>query len=429
MKYLKNLKTALPFAALLCVAALFFAGCDNPTEGGEPAPQGPAPQEPAGGGDELLWSPANYVSDYTNDLWFYLPADVAVTGSQAELAVGGEFYIRSRHMPEIVATGVSGPDSIRYTPFRYQLVSGDSVTVEEKLVIDEITGTERNDGLVWAVKPGVSVIHVTYDSATISTIFWPAISPVNTGVVIVNVLDEGSGGPAFVTNIEEKHRRYDKIYTAADAAGFTFSVTCPYGFVEVKVDGLTRTGSNGPGKDGTFTAPTRMGYTIVEVSATNAAGTTRRFYTLKTRRVTVDVANSSRPGEPLKAGDTARVTWTGLTLPVYKLSAIYNPWNRAIAEGFGETATIDDTRVRYDFEGETLGSKFVRQYAIDGTTLDIELDRSGTYTFTNGRIVEYWWGRPLGDDDLFPDKPYQGIAPTGGGEFCTLPEFSFTVLP
>ncbi|MBN8866540.1 MAG: fibronectin type III domain-containing protein [Solirubrobacterales bacterium] len=207
-------------------------------------------------------------------------------------------------------------------------VSGDSVTTQG------IGLDGRRQLRIIGEQPGVSVIKVTYgplhylaanDNGTPGNTNWSfnGIDPQNTGLVVVNV---GGDGNTFDTGIEIRNELdtyyFDKTVGERD---FTFT---PAAGTTVRVHDPLNVSPWGSGwhsyetaPDGSFTVALKGGRNIIELTNDGKV----EYRVVRAKGVDVAVANTTDPGRPFEAGDTARVSITGIEGGIEKLGGIYNP--------------------------------------------------------------------------------------------------------
>lgn len=96
--------------------------------------------------------------------------------------------------------------------------------------------------------------------------------------------------------------------------------------------------------------------------------------------------NKSHEGEELEAGDTAIISFTGITMPVYKLATIYNPQFNAPSYG------SESTYVHYTC-GSTEYKGHCRQWDLAiKNSFEVTFPEEGIFTFEDGAIHCQWWG-------------------------------------
>ena len=344
---------------------------------------------------------------FTNDLWLQY--------DYLEMEIGGTAKINPRRVEEGITDAIS--NNVEYPNFNYQIIKGDSVTID--------TSVNRH-AVVTAVKDGVTVVQVTYDAFDHTAgKHFDAVDPVNTAYVVYSV--GGNKDIAITDNIVQKDddkkngddvvfRSYDTLYyTSGETVPFTLKASAEGAEnLVVKCNGITVQAS----ASGTWVLPLENRSNIVELKATAADGTVRtKYHVLDARKIKINVENKTNPGEVLRAGDTATVSFTGITMPVYKLATIYNPCMNA----WGAKAT----NVHYVCNGTTYTGSCSQWDLATKNSFDVELTNAGTYTFTNGSIYCEWWGSSLGYDKTTDDPGAPNLsAPINKGEFSFMPDFS-----
>ncbi|WP_373215738.1 Ig-like domain-containing protein [Ruminococcus sp. 5_1_39BFAA] len=349
---------------------------------------------------------------FENDLW--LQYDFL------EMEIGGTARINPRRVEEGTVNKIS--NDVEMPHFNYEIIKGDSVSLD--------TSNNTHVG-VTAVKEGITVVKVTYDAFnhTNGNTYFPATDPVNTGYVVYSV-----GGNKNITikdNIVQKDedktgaddvvfRSYDTLYyTTGDTAPFTLKASAEGAEkLVVKCNGITVPESSA----GIWTLPLENRSNIIELTATAEDGNTRSLYhVLDARKIKINVENKTVPGEPLHVGQTATVSFTGITMPVYKLATIYNPCMNAWG--------AKSTNVHYLCNNGTTYEGHCNQWDLATTnSFDVVLDNGTTYSFTKGRIYSEWWGSTLGSDKTTDNPGAPNLdAPILSGDFSFMPDFSFTV--
>lgn len=351
---------------------------------------------------------------FENDLWTQYDFK--------ELAVGDTATITPRRVPEAVVDGIG--NDVQMPHFNYEIISGDSVVLE---------GENNLHQGVRAVKAGNTVVKITYDAFvhTNGNTNFPACDPINTQYVIFSV-----GGNSAITiednicaaSVEEApagkilYRSYDTKYFK-DGQTVSFPLTVETTGAEklvVKCNGITV-----PETEGQYLLPLENRNNIIEMTAIAADGTTRSFFrVLAARKVEINVRNTSNPDAPLVVGDTANISFRGVKMPVYKLATIYNPqWH----SNWGGTTTYS-TNVNYMYDGTKYRGECGQYDLATNNDFDVKFIRTGTQTFTDGHIDSSWWGSALGTDKGTDEPGSPNLdAPTLGGTFCWMPDFSVEV--
>ncbi len=345
---------------------------------------------------------AQVPDDWQNDLW--LPYDYK------ELTVGGTAEIYPRRVPEIVSSSVSS--DVTRPNFNFEVVQGDSISLSSGDSSEKITVT--------AEKAGTSIVKVTYDSIEANDSTYGASSSVNTGYIVYNVADSET---AMSIDTDISLSSYDTVYfTEGNTKDYSFHVTtegAESSVVTCNQNILTQQA------DGSYVAPLENRSNIIGVVATDSNGNTKSYYkVVDARKIEVQINNKTNPGKSLKAGDTAEISFQGISMPVYKLATIYNPtWYAPSWKAYGTYVSYTNAAV-----GEVRG--YCSQYDIaTNNTITVTFADAGNYSFSGGHIYSMWWGDILG-----ADKVREGVgtpnldAGTYEGNFSVLPDFTISVL-
>ena len=291
------------------------------------------------------------------------------------------------------------------------------------------TTKSKEKAVATALKPGTAVIQVNYDAFTHTEgDYFPACSVVNTGYAVITVGETGTA-PITCSDNLENWRHYDTIYylEGQETVPFTFTATAT-GASNLKVtcNGLEVK----PNSDGSYTAALENRSNIIGVVATDVSGNTRSLYRVVDARVMrVNVKNTKDDSSEIHVGDTAEVSFTGITMPVYKLATIYNPcFGSDTYGGVGEYGY--STFVAYS--NSVLGSFHGSCNQWDLATKNsfkVTFTQAGKYRFDSDGIYSDWWGHRLYWETKVQgkaDKPFF-YAPIIEGVFSTLPSFYITV--
>ncbi len=350
---------------------------------------------------------------FTNDLWTQY--------DYKELKVGDTAKLVPRRVEEAITDAIN--NNVQLPHFNYEIIKGDSVTMDE---------TDNSKVTVKAVKEGNTIVKITYDELEhTGGSHFDAVDPVNTAYVVYSV-----GGNESITitdniiNSESQRkdeadvvfRSYDTMYfTEGDSTPFTLKASAGGAeSIVVKCNGITVPQN---GTEGTYTLPLENRSNIIEITAKAADGTTRsKFHVLDARKIKVNIENATHEGEKLEAGDTAKISFTGITMPVYKLATIYNPQFNAPSWG------SESTYVHYTY-GSTEYKGHCSQWDLAiKNSFEVTFPEEGIFTFEDGRIHCQWWGSALGADKTTdnPGEPNMG-APTLSDDFSFMPDFDVTV--
>ncbi|MEI3130335.1 MAG: hypothetical protein V8S89_05865 [Oscillospiraceae bacterium] len=308
------------------------------------------------------------------------------------------------------------------------MLDGDSVTVDEY-------------GIVKAVKPGLSIVALTYDAIEFDDQVYGAINDESVAVYAFMVNGNREG---VTTGLEG----------LSDLNTFYYAKT-------VKVDGLDEVKTNDSipktiklhgGKwpepdrqpdeclrvsdpeevhwqtvaanaDGSYTLNLKAGRNIVKVQA----GDAMRCYVLGAVGSDVTGAECDEPGQTICAGETVKVAYSNVTTPQPKLGAIYNP-------GYGNTTYLEGTLL--DESGKELAtvSGEGTQYGIkENAGLQVIPDAAGEFTVSNVRIhLGSYGSAPDTHLALSPQSEggnYDGTdSPEATNYWCSFQDVSFSVI-
>ncbi|MDR1821042.1 MAG: S-layer homology domain-containing protein, partial [Oscillospiraceae bacterium] len=245
---------------------------------------------------------------------------------------------------------------------------------------------------------GVSVIKITYGpteyiTANGTKLAFNGTSESATGLVVINV----GGGGTFDTGLTERND-FDIIYFDKTEGYREYTFT-PEAGTDVRMHDPLNIKPWGSGwtayeasADGSVTVRLREGRNIIELKN----GGEIQYYVLRAKGIDVTVTNTTNPGQPLKAGDTAEIKLLGIESGIEKLAGIYNP-------GFGSALA---PQIKYSDGFMTVESAKGGQY----TSLTTEYKVSYTITDEDSaRLTGRFWIGEMGD----PLGSHRAILPTG----------------
>lgn len=338
--------------------------------------------------------------DFENDLW--LQYDFK------EMNIGDSAEIYPRRIPQIVGSSIN--NDVHRPNFNFEIVNGDSIKLSTLKSSDKTK--------VEAVKPGTTIVKVTYDETSYKGRTYGACSKVNTAYVVYSVIDK-ENDISISTNIDE--RSYDTIYyTDKEGVDFNFELnTTNADNVKVTLNGeiLKSQGNK-------YTAKLKNRSNIIGVEAINSNGDKKSYYKIvDARKIEIDIENKTTEGKNIYEGDTVKVSFKGISNPVAKLATIYNPTFRSSWGGKG-------TFVEYT--NDTLGTLkgYCSQWDLaTKNSFEVKFDKKGRYNFSKGKIFSQWWGDELGSDKNIQG---QGNPNTNAVEhesyFSSMPDFNINVL-
>lgn len=338
---------------------------------------------------------------FKNDLWLNTNFET--------LSVGDTFTLASRQVPELIDGPIT--NNVAHPDYYYEVIEGSSISIEN---------SHSDNVAITAVEAGTSIVEVVYDATSAFGKNVGAISEVNKAYAVFVVGEQGTG-MTIDTSIDETS--YDTIYYAqGDTVDYSFTVDA----VGADSVSVTCNGSAVAPSGNTYTAALENRSNIIGITATNATGTTSKYFVIDARKIDIVIENLTNSGSPLGIGDKASVKFVGITMPVYKLATFYNPtWASSM---FGETTL--GTRVVYsNSKLGTVQTKNVTQYGLaDSNAIEFTVSEEGTYEFTGGYIAAQWWGSPIGTDKTVIGKGSQNLgAATVNGDFSTLPDFEIVI--
>jgi uncharacterized protein YjdB len=167
---------------------------------------------------------------------------------------------------------------------------------------------------------------------------------------------------------------------------------------------------------GQITANLKDGYNTVVITSTNATGTTTKVHNIRAKKMAYTIENLTRPGsQDLYEGDIMKVAFTGIVIPVPKVSRIYNP--------AAVHVTYSCSMPQYS---TVWGS--ASQYGIaESNGIQIELTGAGDFILSNGHVDESWFGSGLYSETPVGKAPPVLDADQPENKFSVLPDIHFTV--
>jgi hypothetical protein len=281
-----------------------------------------------------------------------------------------------------------------------------------------------------ALASGTAVLSVTYGPLFFNfgngngTYFNP-IDPINTGIVIVNVLDAGkSKNSGITTNIAA--REYDTIYfdkAKADHAEYAFKPTAN-GNIAVRVHRPIHAGGASWGAgwadaarnaDGSFTVKLYEGRNVIEVSAAGAAFS--EYHVINAKGIGINVKNLTKQGGALSPGDKLEISFDGIKTPLEKIAAIYNP-------GYPDTCYV-----KYSSPSGEVRGQGVQYDLSENNAISVTVPASGKVELTNGVINCDHMGDPLGShrmrigvEKVYPNREAVNVP----GVFSSMPDITLS---
>ncbi|MDD7671403.1 MAG: S-layer homology domain-containing protein [Clostridia bacterium] len=218
-------------------------------------------------------------------------------------------------------------------------------------------------------------------------------------------------------------RKYDDwCYQQGDkGAEFSFHINGEngkvwvYNYLEYNEDGTPDKKAYTPDDNGDVTILLKDGYNCIEVNADYEGQNVTQVYSLKGKAIRYVISNYSRPGEPLRQGDVARVRIIGQFIPLHKILRIYN-----CGEGFTSFRTKMTGLSFIPNSTDNYLSNYSAYAGREVATCNyVTLTDSGTVTLDDALITHRGWGSSLGSEGD------QGNT----GEIANETEFAFGHLP
>ena len=352
---------------------------------------------------------ARVYDDFQNDIWLQF--------QQKDMQVGDTATIYPWRMEQVITSAIQ--NDVGRPNFHFDIIKGDSISLSKTEDTYKVTAT--------AEKAGTTVVKVTYDDLDYKDKHWGAISPVNTAYAVFTVGEEGKATITPSDNLKN-WRHYDTIYYCeGETVPYTFTVNTENAVaVKVTVNGQVIQGN---GKE--YTANLENRSNIIGIEATDSEGKIKSFYrVVDARFIEINVANKTDPTKQnIEAGDTATVSFRGITMPVYKIATIYNPvWSSKPSQWSPE----GQDAAYAGYENEQLGSFKGQCGQWDLATknsFDVTFTESGKYVFKSPKgIWCEWWGSPLGTDITQEGSGTPNTnAPVLKDWFSVMPEFTIVV--
>lgn len=352
---------------------------------------------------------ARVYDDFQNDIWLQF--------QQKDMQVGDKATIYPWRMEQVITSAIQ--NDVGRPNFHFDIIKGDSISLSKTEDTYKVTAT--------AEKAGTTVVKVTYDDLDYGDKHWGAISPVNTAYAVFTVGEEGKATITPSDNLKN-WRHYDTIYYCeGETVPYTFTVNTENAVaVKVTVNGQVIQGN---GKE--YTANLENRSNIIGIEATDNEGKIKSFYrVVDARFIEINVANKTDPTKQnIEAGDTATVSFRGITMPVYKIATIYNPvWSSKPSQWSPE----GQDAAYAGYENEQLGSFKGQCGQWDLATknsFDVTFTESGKYVFKSPKgIWCEWWGSPLGTDITQEGSGTPNTnAPVLKDWFSVMPEFTVVV--
>jgi hypothetical protein len=393
----------------------------------------------AGGGDSGFLKTAKVVYLNANETTKTITIDVENLDSSRREDNGfraDDVYLNVNDAQHLL---LNAGETFRLIPIRvWQAMEGftDNYFIEPDYKV-EVLGDAGTVGSKWdgspgleyaelsALKPGVAVLRVTYgplrfDFEDGESSYANAIAPVNTGIVVVTVVEGNNKSSGVATNITA--REYDTIYFdrgQTDHAEYSFKPSGA-GDLSVRVHRPVHGGAAwGAGwgggvknADGSFTVNLYEGRNVVEIGG----GAYKEYHVINAKGATIGIANAARPGSAPKAGDRLEISFDGIKTPLEKIAGIYNP-------GFPDTCYVSYKTP----DGDEARSEGLQYNLSERNTITVTVPRSGKVELTGGVIDCGHMGDPLGSHRTRPgnEPVYPNLnAKSLSGSYSALPDIT-----
>lgn len=337
-------------------------------------------------------------------------ADIRLSGVDAtgslSLSVGGTAQLTPLRMWQIAnSDSPTNKASFALEPdFHYSVVD-----LEGSNVV-----TVAADGTITANASGTAVVLVTYDSIHIGSSGWSynqnkafsAIWPENTGVVVVEVGDNASGGPATGITIGTGSNKVsgtaldaesDVIYYTGSQGSYTFtpgegatvSVLNPTltDTAMTYAGGFTAATSN---DDGSVTVTLTKGKNIVKVS--DGSGSSYQVITAKPAQV--EITNLTTPGGDILPGDQVQVKLNGVYHPANSMGYLYSLYCQ-VAYTLPDNSTVKGTALQYGYR-YLFDSENGDQCRTFTLTIPTDWNTEDPYVLTGGTLLNFGNSKDIG---------------------------------
>ena len=197
--------------------------------------------------------------------------------------------------------------------------------------------------------------------------------------------------------------KYDNWTYNYDTQGapFTFKVNgtnakvSVYNYLQYNADGTPVKTDYTPDAKGNVTILLKDGYNGIEVTADYQGQTVTQVYSLKGKVTRYVQENISRPGEPLRTGDTAGIWIIGRPTNIHKILRIYNPATTTVFYTDMPLQSVVNTDNQHDIYRVTDTGKIQISYQ---PRVAAYLTESGTITLTKGSSDSRGYGSNPGSE-------------------------------
>jgi|GEM_PF-693861 len=366
-----------------------------------------------------------------DDRSILLNIDDSKDTNELAMQVGDSFKLRAFRAPwEIINTQTANmmiePD------FHYSILSGTdviSVTPVSEFEEGKTSGNAKGNWMnITAQRQGTAVLAVWYDAISITGSgvgngFYGASDPARYGYVVVTVGSDATVAINPVSQDGDWDAEFDTVYYTGDNGTFSFTSDAATSVTVANLYGSSMGAARSvtKGEDGKWNVPVQSGSNLITINS--AAGTDYRL--VRAARITITYTNVTTQQTAndiadltVNAGDTLKLHFNGLHMPVPKMSGIYNPGYM----GTAKTAYVLDGKysvlsagTQYDFS------------VSEKSDLSFKVPTAGEHTL-KGYISLSSMGDDFGNHRNITDdgRAANMNASEKFGSFGILPELSFT---
>ena len=390
---------------------------------------------------DMAGSPGAITRSGTIDTADIRLSGVDYTGSLA-LTVGGSARLTPLRMWQIANdTIVTSRHGYALEPdFHYSVVNVDGSNV---VSVDD-------SGKITATGTGTAIVLVTYDALHVGSLEWgvnsgetfSAIWPENTGVVVVEVGDNASAGPAVNALLGSGTKKLagQNLDAEADVLYYTDGEYCEFTFTPAQGSTVTllrptltgsamtysgsfSTAGVSAAESGEVKLVLTEGKNIIKVSKDGADS----YQVITVKKAAAIITNETNPGEAILPGNTVKIQLTGVYSPANYMAYLSNLNTRIsyLDPGSESTVTGATPITRYTFdaaEGDACRSVTV--------TIPTDWDPAEPYTLTAGTLLLSGNAKDIGShrgtlSSVNSAVPY--VSPSSGFTLGRLPDITVPV--
>ena len=330
----------------------------------------------------------------------------------------GETFILRNYRSAWQITNSAWQNIMIESDFHYNVISGNDVINIKPIV--EGNGNAKNNWLdIEAKNEGTAIVEISYDAINITgpsgayTGTYASTDPSRKGLFVIKVGVNGTANidfgltrtfdtSSFDKNGEDRSSKwdaeFDTVYFDSEFGEITFTPISSEEITSVEILNNPSENENWIqllADNGVYTANIFEGNNIIKI----ISGDRVEYQLIRGAKVEIMIENETNPGDIIAPGDTLKVSFNGLYMPMPKFSGIYNP-------AFG----TPNHRISYDGipEGITLISTVSgNQYNLRAKNdFSISPEGSGEYKINTGYIYYTMMGsdNPTGGHRLLTDQ-------------------------